>query len=221
MNTYICERCDYSTTRKDHLMNHYNRKSSCKVIKKEITITECKKKLLKKYTKLNCEHCNKKFTSRQGKYQHKKRCPKGGELSSLCGSDVGSDEEKGLDRSNKGVAKDLGIKEGELYKTLELIMFKMLKARECSDREYLNELRDLKNIEAVAQTVNIMITPYKREKSLLSEKEAIMLNYLGESVSVVCEKKKREYELCEYNDEYIRVEEGLIKDSIEHRLMSL
>ena len=77
MVEYKCERCHYISKHKGSIKNHFQRKTSCKPIHSNITNVEQLEKLNKpkeKRQEFICNKCNKIFNSRQGKYQHQKRC---------------------------------------------------------------------------------------------------------------------------------------------------
>jgi hypothetical protein len=93
---FICERCGYSTKIKCNLTTHLKRKIQCDPIRSNAcikdllkAINDVKKNKTKPIDILTtdenvddfeylgkhiCDLCNKVFTSRQGKYQHKKYC---------------------------------------------------------------------------------------------------------------------------------------------------
>ena len=74
MVEYKCERCHYVAKQKSNLKNHYQRKCLCRAIHSNISPEELLKKLNKPKNGFACNKCNKIFNSRQGKYQHQKRC---------------------------------------------------------------------------------------------------------------------------------------------------
>tara|TARA_B100000925_G_scaffold290759_1_gene276744 strand:- start:491 stop:1360 length:870 start_codon:yes stop_codon:yes gene_type:complete len=77
MVEYKCERCHYISKHKGSIKNHFQRKVSCKPIHSNINNFEQLEKLNKpkeKKQEFICNKCNKIFNSRQGKYQHQKRC---------------------------------------------------------------------------------------------------------------------------------------------------
>lgn len=105
---FICERCGYSTKIKCNLGNHLKRKIICDPTRSNLTIEELLQKFdgtfAKNQKKLveiekgkqnenecigrhTCELCFKVFTSRQGKYQHKKHC-KGSDASRMVVEEV-------------------------------------------------------------------------------------------------------------------------------------
>ena len=206
MNKYVCERCNYSTNRKDYLKNHYNRKTPCSVIKKNITIEECKKNFVKKHFKLKCDYCDKTFASRQGKYQHKKRCKY--KLQS---------ENKLLDEKNTNKNTNT-IDNDVLYSTLETIISKMLIKNQTLINNQNNRVQELNdklekyitnNEGSSIQNVNIVITPYKKiEQALLSEKEEQILNHLGENIRIPPKEIIKAYIDAEYMGECIKIESG-------------
>jgi len=74
MVEYKCERCHYITKQKNHFKNHLQRKYPCRAIHSDISVEELLEKLNKSKDGFACNKCNKVFNSRQGKYQHQKRC---------------------------------------------------------------------------------------------------------------------------------------------------
>ena len=77
MVEYKCERCHYISKHKGSIKNHFQRKTPCKPIYSNITNVEQLEKLNKpkeKRQEFICNKCNKVFNTRQGKYQHQKRC---------------------------------------------------------------------------------------------------------------------------------------------------
>ena len=77
MVEYKCERCHYISKHKGSIKNHFQRKTPCKLIHSNITNVEQLEKLNKpkeKKQEFICNKCNKVFNTRQGKYQHQKRC---------------------------------------------------------------------------------------------------------------------------------------------------
>ena len=97
MVNYKCDRCGYSSSRRDHFRKHLFRKNTCEAILENIPIdilreqygymeSKCKvngklrkgkckvnvfcENLVKKY---NCPHCDKLFSTKQGRYQHVKK----------------------------------------------------------------------------------------------------------------------------------------------------
>jgi len=74
MVEYKCERCHYITKQKNHFKNHLQRKYSCIAIYSDVSVEELLEKLNKPKEGFACNKCNKIFNSRQGKYQHQKRC---------------------------------------------------------------------------------------------------------------------------------------------------
>jgi uncharacterized protein YbaR (Trm112 family) len=77
MVEYKCERCHYISKHKGSIKNHFQRKNHCKPIHSDITNDEQLEKLNKpkeKKQEFICNKCNKVFNTRQGKYQHQKRC---------------------------------------------------------------------------------------------------------------------------------------------------
>ena len=82
MPIYKCLRCGYEQSIKKTFKLHLKRKFKCKPKLKDISREEVfdqyfgePKKPVVKEKKYSCCHCNKKFTSRQGRWVHeKKRC---------------------------------------------------------------------------------------------------------------------------------------------------
>jgi DNA-directed RNA polymerase subunit RPC12/RpoP len=79
---YICERCGYKTNFLGNLKRHLQKNKSCDMNLSDISVETLYKKYNKEVeinkenemNKYNCEYCNKSFTTRQGKSQHKKIC---------------------------------------------------------------------------------------------------------------------------------------------------
>lgn len=73
---FTCKRCGYQSSRKSDLKKHLQRVNTCAVVHQDIAIdvllNEIERKIKEK--KYKCDQCNKKFTSPQGKYIHKKAC---------------------------------------------------------------------------------------------------------------------------------------------------
>jgi hypothetical protein len=59
---------------KGNIKKHYQRKNPCEAIYSKITIKELLEELNKPKEGYTCNKCNKIFNTRQGKYQHQKRC---------------------------------------------------------------------------------------------------------------------------------------------------
>ena len=79
MNVLVCERCGYETKVKCNMISHLKRKVPCKAKNNsedcEVLLSNIyQQKLNEEKNKFECEVCFKSFTSRQGKYQHKKFC---------------------------------------------------------------------------------------------------------------------------------------------------
>ena len=94
MVNYKCQRCGFTTSHKNNFRKHLNRKNICKPKLKELTRNELLqinnidqiKKISRTSTQCNtnvnpifkpkglhvCDHCNKSFSTRQGKYKHMK-----------------------------------------------------------------------------------------------------------------------------------------------------
>lgn len=78
MEEYNCRRCGYTCDKKGSLVKHFNRKTLCtptlEDIDVKILLEEIKKPSLT--SGFQCEFCDKYFSTRQGKYQHKLICKK-------------------------------------------------------------------------------------------------------------------------------------------------
>mgnify|MGYP001276497232 FL=1 len=74
MVEYKCERCHYVAKHKGNIKKHLQRKNPCRPIHSDISVEELLEKLNKPKNGFACNKCNKIFNSRQGKYQHQKRC---------------------------------------------------------------------------------------------------------------------------------------------------
>jgi hypothetical protein len=74
MNKYICKRCGYKATQKQNLKNHLQKKKECESLYENISREILLKELEKKITTLNCNKCNKIFSSRQSKWTHEQNC---------------------------------------------------------------------------------------------------------------------------------------------------
>ena len=71
---YYCEHCDYTTSKKSNINNHYDsKKHKTKVLatNNNILATEISKIKPPKY---NCDNCDKNFKDRSGLWRHKKKC---------------------------------------------------------------------------------------------------------------------------------------------------
>lgn len=77
---YNCQRCGFVFKRRDYLVNHLKKKYPCDPLVSDISTEDALKQLCKKLQNpddcVKCTYCDKLFTSRQGKYQHKSRCKK-------------------------------------------------------------------------------------------------------------------------------------------------
>lgn len=80
MSCFTCERCGYSTKIKCNLVTHLKRKTPCgpKHVNNdcELLLSNIYQQKIGEHDqfKILCEFCSKPFTTRQGKYQHKKFC---------------------------------------------------------------------------------------------------------------------------------------------------
>ena len=77
INEHVCERCGYTCEEKKHLVQHLKRKVPCVSLNSKRTQQVILHDLtMKSFNEANfqCEHCDKKFNTRQGKYQHLKKC---------------------------------------------------------------------------------------------------------------------------------------------------
>ena len=83
MVKYICERCHYTTNRKNDYKNHLNRKHICDSIYSCISTKDLLKELNFKNLTYNCLKCNKSFKTSQSKYQHQKNCKKNKNIKNL------------------------------------------------------------------------------------------------------------------------------------------
>lgn len=72
---YTCDRCGYSSDCLSNLRRHLKRKRACEPKLSDVPFEDvCKKYLAPPRNKdIECEHCGKKYTSRQGVYLHHKR----------------------------------------------------------------------------------------------------------------------------------------------------
>jgi len=71
-NSYLCQCCDYKTSRKNNWERHLLSKKHQKLCHQNVT---CVLKNEQKTSKIfSCEHCGKNYKSRMGIYRHKKVC---------------------------------------------------------------------------------------------------------------------------------------------------
>ena len=83
-NNYCCNVCDYNTSRKSNLENHY------KSIKhRDAVAGDGKLSMLKQNQQFVCENCNKSYMSRNGLWKHKSKCSD----SNICNSAEPTDKE--------------------------------------------------------------------------------------------------------------------------------
>ena len=82
---YKCPRCHYETNYITSYRNHLSRKKICNADFSEENPIDILNILneQKKIHNYKCEHCDKIFTSSQGKYQHKQRCFNQNEVTKL------------------------------------------------------------------------------------------------------------------------------------------
>jgi hypothetical protein len=89
---YICKRCNYTTNRKSSLLNHLNKKKTCKVTHEDIS---CEDLIIEvnnmKYEELKnkepkiykCVYCNKIFGHSSNFYRHKRTCKHANQIVSM------------------------------------------------------------------------------------------------------------------------------------------
>lgn len=76
---YKCERCGHVSTTKGNLMQHLRKKTECPQRVSNISREELINRLTRVPTRTKtyeCEHCHSKFSTPQGRSQHKKICSK-------------------------------------------------------------------------------------------------------------------------------------------------
>lgn len=76
---FKCARCGHISTTKGNLIQHLNKKTECPVNHSNCTREELITQLTRVSTKekiYECDYCRSKFSTPQGKSQHKKICPK-------------------------------------------------------------------------------------------------------------------------------------------------
>ena len=84
MPIYVCPRCRHSTTIKNHIKKHFNRKRPCKCLHTDISLEECRLMLsaislsTKPSTKIQkkCQYCSKVFTREDNRRRHLINCKK-------------------------------------------------------------------------------------------------------------------------------------------------
>jgi hypothetical protein len=69
-----CKRCGCSFTLKNNLKNHINKKTQCDPIISNMSRDDLLDDIDTQKTCFICELCDKTFSSKQGKYQHKQKC---------------------------------------------------------------------------------------------------------------------------------------------------
>jgi hypothetical protein len=65
MSEFGCSGCEYTSSKKENIIRHINKSKSCSPGKKEI---------IEIPIDINCEYCNKKFSSSTCLYRHIKNC---------------------------------------------------------------------------------------------------------------------------------------------------
>lgn len=74
MDNYTCQRCGYKATTLANLKTHYKRKTPCNAVDSNESASALLKSILdRKDYKYVCQFCQKRYTSRQGLYVHKKQ----------------------------------------------------------------------------------------------------------------------------------------------------
>lgn len=74
---YCCPRCHYETEYKNNMRNHYRRKKPCEPKFSDVHVSVLLAELSSpdpETHKFCCNHCNKRYASRQGLYLHNKQC---------------------------------------------------------------------------------------------------------------------------------------------------
>ena len=73
---YECPRCDYNSSRKYDMVNHLNRKNTCKFTKRDIPIIDCFFLISNKKNKdlIQCEYCSRKFDRNSNLEKHSIKC---------------------------------------------------------------------------------------------------------------------------------------------------
>ena len=75
---FKCERCGHNSTTKGNLLQHLNKKTECPAKYSSTTRSDLINSLVRVSNKEKiheCEYCHNKFSTPQGKSQHKKICP--------------------------------------------------------------------------------------------------------------------------------------------------
>ena len=158
MPSYLCPRCDFTTSQRANFKRHLTRKNICIPINtdtpiksiaksygidisttenlvvtlnvtpnKKVTVTRnpnthntlspISNKSCKIVTiRYNCEHCNKSFATRQGKYRHKKKC-KLTKNKTNKRTYTQEEFERELDKKNEKMKKEAELKIEEMKKS--------------------------------------------------------------------------------------------------------
>jgi hypothetical protein len=156
-----CPRCDYETKFKYNLLKHFNRKNGCEIIKKDISIDECKELLkngklrIKETSEHACKYCSKKFDRKARLYAHNIKCK----------------EKENLREELKEykIKTELKLKESEQYSTQIDIKAKSLKEllmkykREDKDEfVYLLKTREFINTGQEIYKIGKTVSPTNR-----------------------------------------------------------
>jgi hypothetical protein len=75
---FLCKRCGHVSTTKGNLIQHLKKSKECPATNTEITREELISNIVRVSSKAKiyeCDFCNNKFSTPQGKSQHKKICP--------------------------------------------------------------------------------------------------------------------------------------------------
>jgi hypothetical protein len=71
---WTCERCGFTTQRKDGLKTHFNRITVCEPILCDVDIQTLYEKIYVNEKNFKCDYCDKTFSFLSGKSRHKKIC---------------------------------------------------------------------------------------------------------------------------------------------------